>query len=92
MQVIVVDLRDVGVRHNYEREVSKCLYAMCEAVWKEGKGEIGGGEESFYGERRAAMSRRLALAGDSKPGPVTWDWLTVQDLPNSMDVMALRQV
>ena len=56
MQIVVVDLSDMWVRNDDERQVSKCLYAVCESVRKEGKGEVGGGEESICGQRRAAMS------------------------------------
>ena len=45
---------------------------MCEAVRKEGEGEVGGAEERVSGQRRAAMSRRVALAIDTKLETVAW--------------------
>lgn len=47
VEVIIVDLRDVGIRDNYEWEVSKSLYSMCEPNREEGEGEVCGGKQGF---------------------------------------------
>ena len=43
---------------------------MSEASWKEGEGEVGGGEEGLCGERRPAMAECSASVIDTKPGTV----------------------
>lgn len=40
MEVVVVDLRDVRIRDNNEREVSEGLDSMCESNWEEREGEV----------------------------------------------------
>jgi hypothetical protein len=56
MEVVVVNLRDVRVRDNDERKVSKSLYSVCESNWEEGEGEVCGREQSFCRERWSTVS------------------------------------
>lgn len=47
MDVVVVDPRDVRVRHDDEREVAKGLYPVGQAYGKEGEREVRGGKQSI---------------------------------------------
>lgn len=64
MDVVGVDLGDVRVRDDNEGEIAQGLDAVGEACGEDGEGEVGGLEELWGRERRAAMSvqcQRLEL-------------------------------
>ena len=56
MEVVVVYTSNVGIRNNNKWEIAESLNAVGEANGQEREGKIGGGEEGFGGERRAAMA------------------------------------
>ena len=59
MDVVVVDAVDVGVRDDDVGEIAEGLDAVGEADRDKREGEVGGREESFFGERGAAVSGRV---------------------------------
>jgi hypothetical protein len=59
VQVIVINLRYVRIGYYYERQIPESLNSMCKADWEEGKGKVGGGEESGSMEWWPAMSVRI---------------------------------
>lgn len=63
MQVVVVNLRYVGVRDNDERQIPEGLYPPCEAGWEKGQGEVRRPEEGLLLQRRASVPASMRLAG-----------------------------
>lgn len=87
MDVNIVDSSNIWIRYDDEGEVAESMYAMSEAIWKDGERKIRRGEQVGFRERWVAMSR---VCDQSRRPERIWKQLTGQDLPESGGEEALR--
>lgn len=64
MEVIAVDLGDVGIGDYDEWEVSKRLNSVRESNWEEVESEVCRSEESCFGERGTTISGSISKPTD----------------------------